>query len=133
MRISDWSSDVCSSDLRPTSLRAGRTHVPDVPYTQSLRDMAPTSPAVGRADAPRGRKAVGGVAPTYAFFGRCQPCTVTWRARATVSSPAGASLPIPEPAPLVAPLPIVPGATSAALEPVKAFSWFVVVDLFTPP
>src|SRR3546814_6482117 len=84
--------------------------------------MAPTSPAVGRADARRGRKAVGGVAPTYAFFGRCQPSMVTWRARATVSSPAGASLPITEPAPMVAPLPIVTGATSDALEPMKALS-----------
>src|SRR3546814_4022769 len=26
MRISDWSSDVCSSDLRRTSLRAGTHH-----------------------------------------------------------------------------------------------------------
>src|SRR3546814_13870301 len=94
--------------------------------------MAPTSPAVGRADAPRGRKAVGGVAPTYAFFGRCQPCTVTWRARATVSSPAGASLPITEPAPMVAPLPIVTGAPNAAVAPMKALSSLVVVDLFPP-
>src|SRR3546814_10994319 len=91
---------------------AGGARGPAVPYTKCLRDMAPTSPAVGRADAPRGRKAVGGVAPTYAFFGRCQPCTVTWRARATVSSPAGPSLPFTEPAPLVAPLPIGHGATS---------------------
>src|SRR5204863_9576819 len=48
--------------------------------------------------------------------GRCQPLIVTWRARDTVSSPAGASPVITEPAPMVAPAPISTGATSALLE-----------------
>ena len=61
------------------------------------------------------------------FTGRTQPSSVTWRARATVNSPAGASLLITEPAAIVAPSPIVTGATSALLEPMKALSWIVVV------
>ena len=51
------------------------------------------------------------------FCGRCQPAMVAWRARVTVSSPAGASLLMTEPAPMVAPSPMVTGATSTLLLP----------------
>ena len=45
------------------------------------------------------------------FFGRCQPSTVTCRARATVSLPAGTLAVTVEPAATVAPAPTVMGAT----------------------
>ena len=45
---------------------------------------------------------------------------------------AGASLPITDPAPMVAFLPMVTGATSAELEPMKAPSSMVVTNLLMP-
>ena len=45
---------------------------------------------------------------------------VTWRARARVNLSAGASLVTVVPAPMVAPSPILTGATSMAPEPMKA-------------
>ena len=57
---------------------------------------------------------------------------VVWRARATVSLPSGAGREITEPAPTVAPLPMLTGATSELLEPTKALSPIWVIDLFTP-
>src|SRR5690606_13924777 len=68
----------------------------------------------------------------YFFFGRSQPSTTACRERATVSRPAGASRVTTEPAAMVASLPIVTGATSELLEPMKAPSSMRVVDLFTP-
>ena len=44
---------------------------------------------------------------------------------ATVNSPAGASAPITDPAPMVAFSPIVTGATSALLDPMKAPSQII--------
>ena len=67
-----------------------------------------------------------------AFTGRFQPGNVSWRPRAIVSSLSGASLVITEPAPIVASLPIVTGATSALFDPMKAPSSIRVVALFTP-
>src|SRR3546814_10416503 len=125
MRISDWSSDVCSSDLGARDRRSPRRpHRP----AQPRRRRAVRVDGAAAVGAPHGRdwflgRAIAPMGRSYGFFfGRCQPSTVTWRARATVSSPAGASLPITEPAPMVAPLPIVTGATSDALEPMKARS-----------
>ena len=57
---------------------------------------------------------------------------VDWRPRATVSSPAGASWVITEPAPMVASAPIFTGATSEEFEPMKAPSPISVANLFTP-
>ena len=57
---------------------------------------------------------------------------LSWRARATVSSFSGASRVMTEPAPMVAPAPMLTGATRALLEPMKAPSPMCVVDLFTP-
>ena len=64
----------------------------------------------------------------HGLRGRCQPGNVSWRPRATVSSPSGAFLVITEPAPMVASAPMVTGATSDALEPMNAPSPIVVVD-----
>src|SRR3546814_9949208 len=55
MRISDWSSDVCSSDLRVALLRIG--HMVDTLVEQLLQDDALV---VGRA---ADQEVVGGVAP----------------------------------------------------------------------
>jgi hypothetical protein len=49
-----------------------------------------------------------------------------------VSSPAGASWVITEPAPIVACSPMLTGATSAEFEPMKAPSPICVANLFTP-
>src|SRR5690606_20736318 len=68
----------------------------------------------------------------YFFVGRCQPSTTLCRERATVSLPAGAGLVTTEPAAMVASWPMVTGATSELLEPMKAPSSIVVRDLFTP-
>src|SRR3546814_5692791 len=46
MRISDWSSDVCSSDLRPRRRRAGRRPSDDgEPLCQSGRDLLSPEPS----------------------------------------------------------------------------------------
>src|SRR5690242_21409008 len=49
--------------------------------------------------------------------GRCQRAMEIWRGRATVNWPAGASLTIVLPPPIVAPAPIVIGATSTQFDP----------------
>src|ERR1700685_2162477 len=64
--------------------------------------------------------------------GRCQSSTVTWRARATVSLPAGTECVTVEPAAMVAPAPTVRGATRTLLEPVCASSRMVVTCLAAP-
>src|SRR6187549_2884940 len=51
------------------------------------------------------------------FFGRRQPEIVTCFERSSVSSPAGVSFVIVEPAPMVAPAPTSTGATSMTPEP----------------
>jgi len=56
------------------------------------------------------------------FLGLCQPSTVTCRGRVRVSFCSGASRVMTEPAPMVAPSPMLTGATSALLEPMKASS-----------
>jgi len=61
--------------------------------------------------------------------GRVQFSIVTWRGRDTVSLPAGASLVSVVPAPRVAPLPTVTGATSWLSLPMKASSSMTVRDL----
>src|SRR5690606_2262845 len=72
-------------------------------------------------------------AHAYFFFvGRCQPSISVWRARPTASVLSGTSEVMVEPAPVVAPSPIVTGATSEALEPMKALSPITVFDLLAP-
>ena len=66
------------------------------------------------------------------FFGRFQPFTVRCSARVSVNSPAGASLAITEPAPMVAPAPIFTGATSTQFEPIEALSSIWVWCLLAP-
>ena len=67
----------------------------------------------------------------YLFFcGRFQPSMVTWRARASVSLPSGASFVIVEPAPVFASAPIFTGATSIEPEPMNAPSPISVRHLF---
>src|SRR3546814_3464341 len=50
MRISDWSSDVCSSDLlrRPASLAWSQTHQPTIISTRTLL-ISSSSNEIGRA------------------------------------------------------------------------------------
>jgi hypothetical protein len=55
--------------------------------------------------------------PFFAFTGRDQFARLVCRARATVNCPAGAGLLIVEPPPMVAPAPMVTGATSTQLLP----------------
>ena len=52
--------------------------------------------------------------------------------RATASSSSATSLTITEPAPVVAILPMLTGATRDAFEPIKAPSPIIVFDLLTP-
>ncbi len=76
----------------------------------------------------------GGQTIYFAFFlaGRFQPGNDTCFARDKVSEPAGASLVIVLPAPIVAPRPIVTGATSCVSEPMNASSSMTVRCLFAP-
>src|SRR5699024_4197282 len=64
--------------------------------------------------------------------GRLQPWICCWRLRATLNSPGAASRVMVDPAPTLAWAPIVTGATSEALEPMKAPSPITVRNLFTP-
>src|SRR5215475_7576822 len=66
------------------------------------------------------------------FIGRCQPSTVTCRARARVSLPATTECVTVEPAAIVAPAPTVMGATSTLLEPVCTSSPMTVLCLLAP-
>ena len=66
------------------------------------------------------------------FTGRRQVSIVSWRARATVSFPAGTECVTVEPAPMVAPAPTTMGATSTLLEPVCTSSPIVVRFLRAP-
>src|SRR6185436_14911451 len=70
--------------------------------------------------------------PYFFFSGRFQPSIVTCLARASVSLPSGASLVMVEPAPVLAPAPILTGATSIEPEPMKALSPISVRHLFAP-
>src|SRR4030095_1265241 len=70
---------------------------------------------------------------SLAFFtGRFQPWTTTGPALATVNSPAGASFVIVLPAPIVAPLPTLTGATSTQFDPIDASSSITVRCLLAP-
>ena len=64
--------------------------------------------------------------------GRFQPGTLTWRERATVSVSAGASREIVLPPPIVAPRPILIGATSTQFDPMFASSSMIVRCWFAP-
>ena len=69
----------------------------------------------------------------YFFFsGRFQPGLVDWVLSFIVSSPAGASFHTVVPAPIVAPLPTVTGATSCVSEPMNTSSSMMVRCLFAP-
>src|SRR3546814_4330059 len=45
MRISDWSSDVCSSDLAAVGVQRPETHIPERPFSLPLAPRAPTPDA----------------------------------------------------------------------------------------
>src|SRR5450759_663816 len=68
----------------------------------------------------------------FFFVGRFHPATVTCLLRDKVSSPSGALRVIVEPAPIVAPLPTVTGATNCVFEPMNTSSSMMVRCLFAP-
>jgi len=66
------------------------------------------------------------------LVGRCQPAMFRCLPRAMASSSSCTSLVIVEPAPTVAFLPIITGATKELFEPIKAPLPMMVLDLLTP-
>src|SRR3569832_2230856 len=68
----------------------------------------------------------------FFFTGRLQPLRACCGTRLKVSSPAGASLLMVEPAPMVAPAPTVTGAINCVSAPKKASSSMTVWNLLAP-
>src|SRR3546814_1327490 len=62
MRIRDWSSDVCSSDLPRIVAGAADDHVPEVDQAEAGGQLDPAQPLVLHLDAPRPRQIVDGEA-----------------------------------------------------------------------
>src|SRR3546814_6440389 len=65
MRISDWSSDVCSSDLRCPACRARAQHPPRTIHCQGLEGAWPCSGDAGPVELPAGTTLVVPEDPTY--------------------------------------------------------------------
>jgi hypothetical protein len=97
-----------------------------------VRARVPAPPSGGKGEGV-GRSLSGGRrAQRLTFTGRFQPRSVVCRARAIVSSPAGAAFAIVEPPPIVAPAPISTGATRTQLLPMCASAPIVVRCLLAP-
>src|SRR3569623_2053704 len=102
-----------------------RYAIDNAPDEPPIRLHAHTPPLVQRHGAPTRARARPCRCPVYFccfFTGRFQPLRVCCGVRLKVSSPAGASLLMVEPAPMVAPAPTVTGAINCVSEPMKTSS-----------